>query len=174
MPSGIPLSTEAKQFIYHCRMVKNMTCSDILDEVLDIQLASIGLSTVYAVCNYFDNHNFIESSDYIQRKSVKHSRAPCRLNDAEIYYLISIVIDSPSLRTKSLCKKFARDFYDNPEDGPSISTVRRCLLSSNFTRKVLERRHVRQDPILRFEVRINFCDGNSDKLVAVCSKDGNI
>ncbi len=80
MTSGIPTSSVTKQFIYHCRMVKLMTCSAILNEYLDSQLPSICLSTVHEICKFFDTHDFFESSEYILRKSDKNLRAPYFLN----------------------------------------------------------------------------------------------
>lgn len=80
-------------------------------------------------------------------------------------YILHMLVNQNYRRLSNLCRDFIQEFYTFPEHAPSFSTIVRFVSSENFTRKVMERRHIRQDPIRRLEFMEEMSRLSPDRIV---------
>jgi hypothetical protein len=74
-----------------------------------------------------------------------------KMSCEEVNYMYDLFMDTDrKIRTiTKLHREFNAEFYgiDNELDRPSLRTMYRVVHGLNLSRKVVERRHIRQDPI---------------------------
>ena len=61
------------------------------------------------------------------------------MNDHNINHVLRVLADNPQTTLRTCATTHAVEFYANPYDAPSVDTVRRAIVRSKWSRKVIDR-----------------------------------
>jgi transposase len=151
MTKGVALSKELRELVHHSCCVLGMGPQQIFDALFMSEPTRISMAHLYHLCSFFAHGQPLAIETYLVGPAIRPKHRKRRFGDAEKGYLRDMVERRCHYRVRVLRAQFIRRFYADVNDGPSLSSVQRMLKEFDFTRKVIERMNVRQDPIERME-----------------------
>jgi transposase len=153
MVSGKALSTQTKQLIYdhHTDVNHPRSAEYIYTNVFLSNNSIISLSYLEKMCNLFDSNDDVRNWNLINSEYCKdkHRKRKSKFSDAFRLEFNTFERKHYRLKNPALVKAFNLNWFGeaNPVGGVKLSTAKRWIRDNRISRKKVERRHIRRDPV---------------------------
>jgi len=156
MGRGCHLEPITRKIIYELGVVQQRNPHSILDFIQRICDQTLSLSHLINIISKM-NLNKSWKDGYLAGPNKQTGRKRI-LTDFQQRYLLTMVKNKPNICLNDLRYQFIAQFFPNNQENHrfvSLSTISRTIRRADYTKKVLERRHINQNPVLRMEYMDN-------------------
>ena len=153
MPKGKVLSLELREIISRHHIQQHQTAEQIYADIFDGDPNRISIQYLRKLCRSLRHQNF--RSAYLCG-GMKQTGRPLQQNYFHRALIREHILSNKHMRVCTMYRTYCEMFYpeananNNNDDGLqilSLSSFKRILKGGKLTRKVMERRHIHQNPV---------------------------